>query len=159
MTPWKTSFCRPGACLPSIFQGPTATIGVFVNSGSVYETPFNSGVSNLLERMAYKSTSNRTHFRVVREIEAIGGNFLSSASREQMVYTADVIKAFVPEAVELLADTVRNSVYNEWEVSEAVSRHGSISEASWSWDPGGRRVPRFQARRAQSATMLKHETA
>eukprot|EP00475_Leptophrys_vorax_P036791 TRINITY_DN6272_c6_g1_i1.p1 TRINITY_DN6272_c6_g1~~TRINITY_DN6272_c6_g1_i1.p1 ORF type:complete len:571 (-),score=17.98 TRINITY_DN6272_c6_g1_i1:156-1733(-) len=102
--------------------GPTATVGVYVDSGSVYEHGGNSGASHLLERMAFKSTANRTHFRLIREIEAIGANVMSSASREQMAFTADVIRTFVPEAVELLADTVRNSLFQEWEVKEQVSK-------------------------------------
>lgn len=42
------------------------------------------GVSHLLEYMAFKGTKNRTHFRLVREVEAIGANVLASATREQV---------------------------------------------------------------------------
>ncbi|EFJ06291.1 hypothetical protein SELMODRAFT_448827 [Selaginella moellendorffii] len=101
-------------------MGPTATIGVYVDSGSSHETPFNSGVSHILERMAFKSTRNRTHLRLVREAEAIGGNVLASASREQMSYTGDVIRSFVPEIVELLADSIRNPAFHDWEIKEQV---------------------------------------
>ena len=54
------------------------------------------------------------------QIEAIGANVMSSASREQMAYTADTIRTYVPEVLELLADSVRNSQYNEWELAEQV---------------------------------------
>ena len=37
-----------------------------------------AGVSHLLEYMAFKTTKNRTHLRLVREVEAIGGNVLAS---------------------------------------------------------------------------------
>ncbi|KAJ0703758.1 putative quinol--cytochrome-c reductase, Mitochondrial processing peptidase [Helianthus annuus] len=60
-----------------------ASIGLYVNSGSIYETPTSFGVTHLLERMAFKSTYNRSHLRVVREVEAIGGNVTASCSREQ----------------------------------------------------------------------------
>lgn len=103
-------------------SGPTASVGVFINSGSIYETPETSGSTLLLEGLAFKSTANRSHFRLVREIEAIGANVDCSASREQTVFSADVIKTFVPEALELLADSVRNSVFNEWEVKEQVDK-------------------------------------
>lgn len=98
--------------------GPTATVGIYINAGSVHEAAENSGASHLLERMAFKSTANRTHFRLIREIEAIGANVMSSASREQMSFTADAIRTYVPEVLELLADTVRNSLFNEWELKE-----------------------------------------
>lgn len=102
--------------------GPTSIVGIYIDSGSVHESPSCNGVSHLLERMAFKSTSNRSHFRLVREMEAIGGNIMANASREQMAYTGDSIKTYMPEMVELLVDSVRNSLYNEWEVHDQLDR-------------------------------------
>ncbi|KAJ7973755.1 mitochondrial-processing peptidase subunit alpha-like [Quillaja saponaria] len=110
---------------------PAASIGLYINCGSIYETPTSFGVTHLLERMAFKSTRNRSHFRVVREVEAIGGNLQASASREQMGYTFDALKTYVPEMVELLIDSVRNPVFLDWEVNEQILKVKSeISEAS-----------------------------
>ncbi|XVF25066.1 hypothetical protein REPUB_Repub13aG0181600 [Reevesia pubescens] len=99
---------------------PAASIGLFVNCGSIYETPISSGASHLLERMAFKSTTNRSHLRIVREVEAIGGNTSASASRECMVYTFDALKTYVPEMVELLIDCMRNPAFLDWEVNEEL---------------------------------------
>ncbi|KAM7259066.1 hypothetical protein ACFE04_014807 [Oxalis oulophora] len=101
---------------------PTATVGLYVKSGSIYESPDLPGVSHLLERMAFKTTRNRSHFRVVREVEAIGGNVNASASREQMVYTFDALKTYVPEMVELLIDSVRNPAFLDWEINEELKK-------------------------------------
>lgn len=101
-------------------QSPAASIGLYVDSGSIYESPVSSGASHLLERMAFKSTTNRSHLRFVREVEAIGGNVGASASREQMGYTFDALKTYVPEMVELLVDSVRNPAFLDWEVNEEV---------------------------------------
>ncbi|KAK1576218.1 hypothetical protein Q3G72_011979 [Acer saccharum] len=76
--------------------------------------------SHLLEKMAFKSTKNRSHLLIIREVEAIGGNILASASREQMGYTFDALKTYVPEMVELLVDSLRNPVFLDWEVNEEV---------------------------------------
>ena len=73
--------------------------------------------------MAFKSTINRSYLRVIREVEAIGGNVTASASREQMGYTFDALKTYVPEMVELLIDSVRNPAFLDWEVSEQVRYH------------------------------------
>lgn len=70
--------------------------------------------------MAFKSTTNRSHLRLVREVDAIGGNVYMSASREQMCYTYDAFKAYVPEMVEVLIDSVRNPAFFDWEVKEQV---------------------------------------
>jgi len=72
---------KTGECLP---QGPTATVGIFVDSGSAYETPETTGASHLLEYLAFKSTTNRTSFRITRELEGLGANVVASASREQV---------------------------------------------------------------------------
>ncbi|KAL5176361.1 Mitochondrial-processing peptidase subunit alpha [Glycine soja] len=101
---------------------PAASIGLYLDCGSIYETPFSSGASHLLERMAFKSTTNRSHFRIVREVEAIGGNVGASASREQMGYTFDALKTYVPQMVELLVDCVRHPAFLDWEVNEELRK-------------------------------------
>ncbi|RWR73579.1 mitochondrial-processing peptidase subunit alpha-like protein [Cinnamomum micranthum f. kanehirae] len=101
---------------------PAASIGLYVDCGSIYETPISSGATHLLERMAFKSTMNRSHLRIVREVEAIGGNVTASASREQMGYSYDALKTYVPEMVEMLVDCVRNPVFLDWEVNEQLQK-------------------------------------
>ncbi|KAK6273530.1 hypothetical protein POUND7_010613 [Theobroma cacao] len=120
---------------------PAASIGLYVDCGSIYESPVSLGVSHLLERMAFKSTTNRSHLRIVREVEAIGGNVHAGVSREQIGYTFDALKTYVPEMVELLIDCVRNPVFLDWEVNEQLQKlkeeiaeaaknpHGLLSEA------------------------------
>nr|KYP54122.1 hypothetical protein KK1_000296 [Cajanus cajan] len=99
-----------------------SSIGLYLDCGSIHETPLSSGASHLLERMAFKSTTNRSHFRIVREVEAIGGNVGASASREQMGYTFDALKTYVPQMVELLVDCVRNPAFLDWEVNEELRK-------------------------------------
>ncbi|KAI4386987.1 hypothetical protein MLD38_004856 [Melastoma candidum] len=101
---------------------PAASIGLYLDCGSIYETPSTCGSTHLLERMAFKSTGNRSHLRIVREVEAIGGNVAASASREQMGYTFDALRTYIPEMVELLIDSVRNPVFLEWEVNEELRK-------------------------------------
>ncbi|KAK3165385.1 hypothetical protein QOZ80_1AG0032500 [Eleusine coracana subsp. coracana] len=111
--------------------GVAASVGLYIDCGSIYETPESSGVSHLLERMAFKSTTNRSHLRLVREVEAIGGSVSASASREQMCYTYDSFKTYVPEMVEVLIDSVRNPAFFDWEVKEQLEKMKSeIAENS-----------------------------
>ncbi|EXB74600.1 Mitochondrial-processing peptidase subunit alpha [Morus notabilis] len=101
---------------------PAASIGLYINSGSIYEGPGTHGATHLLERMAFKSTTNRSHLRIVREVEAIGGNINATASREQMGYTFDALKTHIPQMVELLIDSVRNPAFLDWEVNEELRK-------------------------------------
>ncbi|CAL5442920.1 unnamed protein product [Camellia sinensis] len=114
---------------PSAECNPAASIGLYVDCGSIYETPVSFGATHLVERMAFKSTTNRSHFRIVREVEEIGGNVAASASQEQMGYTYDALKVYAPEMVELLIDCVRNPVFMDWEVNEQKVK-AEIAEAS-----------------------------
>lgn len=45
---------------------------------------------------------------MIREVENIGANVTSTATREQMSYSIDALKTHVAEAVEVLADSVLN---------------------------------------------------
>uniref|UniRef100_A0A453FG41 Mitochondrial-processing peptidase subunit alpha n=2 Tax=Aegilops tauschii subsp. strangulata TaxID=200361 RepID=A0A453FG41_AEGTS len=101
-------------------KSPAATVGLYIDCGSMYETPGSSGASHLLERMSFKSTTNRSHLRLVREVESIGGNVSAIATREQMCYTYDAFRAYVPDMVEVLIDSVRNPTFLDWEVKEQL---------------------------------------
>ena len=101
--------------------GASLAVGMYIAAGSKNENPYTTGAAHLLERMAFKATRNRTAFRVTREAEVIGANLLASASREQMAYTVDCLKTNLPEAVELLADTVMNPRLADHEVADVAS--------------------------------------
>ena len=102
-------------------NGASLAVGMYIAAGSKNENPYTTGAAHLLERMAFKATRNRTAFRVTREAEVIGANLLASASREQMAYTVDCLKTNLPEAVELLADTVMNPRLADHEVADVAS--------------------------------------
>jgi len=109
--------------------GSSVTVGVYIDAGSVNEDASNQGVSHLLERMAFKTTLNRSHLRFTREVEAIGANLMATATREQMSYTADCIKTHLPAVVELLADTVINPKLQEHEMTEEMGKMGGQLQA------------------------------
>jgi len=93
--------------------GETATIGVFIDAGSVYEDEKTNGVAHFLEHMAFKGTSKRNRQALELEIENMGATVNAYTSREQTVYYAKVFKNDVPKAVELLSDIIQNSTYED----------------------------------------------
>eukprot|EP00267_Zea_mays_P054946 XP_020408229.1 mitochondrial-processing peptidase subunit alpha isoform X1 [Zea mays] len=66
--------------------------------------------------MAFKDTKHRSHLNLVTELELAGGNVGASASREQMVYSYDTLKGYMPEALEILIDCMRNPLFLQEEV-------------------------------------------
>jgi len=93
--------------------GETATIGVWIDAGSVYEDEKNNGVAHFLEHMAFKGTQKRTKEALEEEIENMGGSLNAYTSREQTVYYAKVFKNDAGRAIEILADILTNSKYEQ----------------------------------------------
>ena len=52
----------------------TATVGVWIDAGSRYETAANNGAAHFLEHMAFKGTDKRTQQALEVEIENMGGH-------------------------------------------------------------------------------------
>jgi predicted Zn-dependent peptidase len=82
----------------------TASLGVWVGSGSRFEDTDEHGISHLLEHMAFKGTSRRTAREIVETIEAVGGDLNAGTGVEVTAYYARVLKADVPLALDVLSD-------------------------------------------------------
>jgi len=96
----------------------TATIGVFIDAGSRYETDASNGAAHFLEHMAFKGTTKRSRHDLEVEIENMGGHLNAYTSREMTVYYAKVFKQDVPKAVDILADILQNSVMDERHINQ-----------------------------------------
>lgn len=93
--------------------GDTATVGVFIDAGSRYETPETNGVAHFLEHMTFKGTNKMSQYELEVEFENMGGHLNAYTSREHTVYYAKVFKADVPKAINILADMLTNSKLDE----------------------------------------------
>ena len=92
---------------------PTATIGLFVNTGSKYETAANNGVANFFEHMLFKGTDKRTAAQLEAELESIGAKWNTVTSREETAFYATCLKEDVARCVEILSDVVQNAKFSD----------------------------------------------
>jgi processing peptidase subunit beta len=90
-------------------HGETATVGVWIDTGSRYETEKNNGVAHFLEHMSFKGTFRRTRQALEQEVENLGGHLNAYTSRESTVFYAKVFKNDVPQAMDILSDILTNS--------------------------------------------------
>jgi len=97
----------------TVVGSETATVGVWIDAGSRYETAQNNGAAHFLEHMAFKGTDKRTQQQLEVEIENMGGHLNAYTSREQTVYFAKVFKKDVGRAVEILSDILLKSKLDE----------------------------------------------
>jgi predicted Zn-dependent peptidase len=94
----------------------SASLGVWVGSGSRDEQPDEHGISHLLEHMAFKGTLKRTARQIAEEIEAVGGDLNAATSHETTAYYARVLKADVPLALDVLSDILSNPSFDPEEL-------------------------------------------
>ncbi|XP_047310329.1 probable mitochondrial-processing peptidase subunit beta, mitochondrial [Impatiens glandulifera] len=91
----------------------TATVGVWIDAGSRFETSETNGTAHFLEHMIFKGTQKRTCRQLEEEIENIGGHLNAYTSREQTTFYAKVMENNVPLALDILADILQNSKFDE----------------------------------------------
>jgi predicted Zn-dependent peptidase len=100
----------------------SASIGVWVLAGGRHERPEQNGIAHFLEHMAFKGTRKRSALAIAEAIEDVGGYINAYTSREVTAYYARVLEDDVDLAVDVIADIVRNPVFdlNEIEIERGV---------------------------------------
>ncbi|KAK8466609.1 hypothetical protein PHAVU_008G133900 [Phaseolus vulgaris] len=101
----------------STLAARTATVGVWIDAGSRFETEETNGTAHFLEHMIFKGTERRTARELEEEIENMGGHLNAYTSREQTTYYAKVTDSDVPQALDILADILQNSRFEENRIS------------------------------------------
>lgn len=94
----------------------TTSLGVYVGVGARHETASQNGLSHLLEHMAFKGTKRRSALQIAEQIEQVGGEINAATSLEQTAYYARVLKGDEGLALDILADIVQNSTFDEAEL-------------------------------------------
>jgi predicted Zn-dependent peptidase len=97
-------------------QVESVALGVWVKAGSRNEMENEQGIAHLLEHMAFKGTATRNARAIAEEIENVGGDINAATSVETTSYFVRVLKADVPLAVDILADILQNSLFDEDEL-------------------------------------------
>ncbi|PSN66464.1 hypothetical protein BS50DRAFT_554779 [Corynespora cassiicola Philippines] len=102
--------------LPGHFSG----IGVYVDAGSRYENDALRGVSHIIDRLAFKSTTKTHGDDMIEKIESLGGNIQCASSRESLMYQSATFNSAVETTVGLLAETIRDPLITEDEVQQQL---------------------------------------
>ena len=91
----------------------TATVGVWIDAGSRFESEETNGTAHFLEHMIFKGTERRSARQLEEEIENMGGHLNAYTSREQTTYFAKVMDSHVNKALDILSDILQNSTFEE----------------------------------------------
>jgi predicted Zn-dependent peptidase len=94
----------------------TVALGVWVDVGTRHEPAALNGVAHFLEHMAFKGTTRRSAAAIAEEIEAVGGHLNAYTARESTAYYAKVLKQDLALALDILADILQDSTFEEAEL-------------------------------------------
>jgi predicted Zn-dependent peptidase len=100
----------------------TASLGIWVATGSRYEEASENGVSHLLEHMAFKGTASRSARQIAEEIEAVGGDLNASTGFEATGYYARVLGKDVPLAFDILTEILTTPTF----IPEELAREQNV---------------------------------
>ncbi|KAL9100554.1 MAG: hypothetical protein Q9163_004092 [Psora crenata] len=100
--------------------GPFSGIGVYLDAGSRYEDEELCGVSHIVDRLAFKSTSSKSSDEMLETIDSLGGNIQCASSRESLMYQSASFNSTVPTTVGLLAETIRDPLITEQEIQQQL---------------------------------------
>ena len=99
--------------LPSV---ETVAVGLHVDTGSRFEAEATNGTAHLLEHMVFKGTRSRTARQIAEQIEDVGGSLNAYTARDTTVFHARLLADDLALGVELIADLVRNPLFDEAEL-------------------------------------------
>ena len=85
-----------------------------------------------MDRLAFKSTRNRSADDMLEVSETLGGNIQCASSRESMMYQAATFNSAVPTATGLLAETIRDPLLSETEISQQLETAEYEVKEIWS---------------------------
>jgi predicted Zn-dependent peptidase len=94
----------------------SASVGIWVRSGSRHETAPLNGISHFIEHTLFKGTRNRTSREIAVESDAIGGHVDAFTSREVASYYVKVLDEHLPRAFDLLADLITAPLFAQEEL-------------------------------------------
>ena len=94
----------------------SVALGIWVGTGSRYESPENNGISHFTEHMLFKGTHERSAKEIAESFDQIGGHVNAFTSKEYTCYYARVLDEHAPIALDILADMFFHSRFDEDEL-------------------------------------------
>ena len=84
----------------------TCSMGIWVASGSCYETPETAGASHFIEHMLFRGTNKRSALDIAVEMDEIGGVINAYTAKEMTCFYAHTLTEHMPKALDIICDMV-----------------------------------------------------
>ena len=99
----------------------SASVGVFLRVGSRDETPATSGISHVLEHMAFKGTATRSVQAINLDAERLGADVNAFTSKDTTAYFMTGLGRHTDRLLEMTADIVLNSTFPQAELERELA--------------------------------------
>jgi zinc protease len=99
---------------------PLTSITTYVKAGYFDEDDRISGISHVIEHMFFKGTSKRKVGEIARQAQALGGYLNAYTYYDRTVYHTEVPAENLKQALEIQADALLNSIYDEAELKKEI---------------------------------------
>ena len=96
----------------------SVSVGVWINSGSRYETPEQNGISHFIEHMLFKGTTSRSAEDIARSVDSIGGNLDAFTAKELVCFNTKVLDEHLSQAFDVLADLVLHPLFADGDIEK-----------------------------------------
>lgn len=94
----------------------SATIGIWVSAGSIFEEEEENGISHFIEHLIFKGTKKRSAREIAETIEGLGGELNGFTGKEYACYYVKIPSRHLERAIELLSDITNNSAFREEDI-------------------------------------------
>jgi predicted Zn-dependent peptidase len=95
----------------------SASIGIWLQTGSRDEDAAWNGISHFIEHMLFKGTEHRTAEEIARQVDSIGGNMDAFTAKECICFNVKVLDEHLPVALEILSDLVLHPVFDSNDIT------------------------------------------
>ena len=95
----------------------SASIGIWLQTGSRDEDPEWNGISHFIEHMVFKGTKHRTAEEIARQVDSIGGNMDAFTAKECICFNVKVLDEHIPIALDVLSDLVLHPVFDAADIA------------------------------------------
>jgi len=96
----------------------TASLGIFIKTGSRYEKKNLRGIAHFLEHVMFKGTAKRTAKDIKKGAARIGGKLNAWTAFDQTMYHITALKEEFESAFELLSDLFLSPIFPEKEIEK-----------------------------------------
>jgi predicted Zn-dependent peptidase len=109
---------------------PIVDVSVFVHTGSQHEAARDSGISHVVEHMAFKGTATRDCQRINLDAEALGAQVNAHTDKDHSAFHMFGLAADAPEFIRMLGDIVRHGIFpaDELERERQVILHEYVED-------------------------------